>query len=106
MTARISELNTKLSKGLHPHRLIREIAQEEVAEDLSPLLIFTKTGTQRDINWMWCEEHMELLYGLDWRIPDMDPETMDTLVKRTGAWMVKIEAEAEVEIEVEAETQM
>ena len=97
MTARISELNIKLSTGLNPYRLIREIASEEVAEYIRPLVIFTKMGTQGDINWMWCEEHIELLYGLDWKVPDMNPESMDTLVKRTGAWMVKVEAEVEVE---------
>jgi hypothetical protein len=97
VSARISELNTKLSTGLPKRPLIREIAAEQLPEYMRPLAIFTTTSMQRDINWMWCEEHIALLNGLDLGMPEMGPEHLDVLVKRTGAWVVDNKRAAENE---------
>lgn len=87
LMSRIDELNTKLMTGLQEQRLLRFIPLEEVPGDFKPLVAFAQTGRQQRIDWMWCEEHMELLKGLDRSNSAMGPEELDILVKRTGAWM-------------------
>jgi hypothetical protein len=88
LAARISELNTKLSTGLTRERLIREISPKDVPADFLPLIVFSRTGLQQRIDWMWCSEHLELMQDLDLSIPDFDLEQLDTVVKKTGAWML------------------
>jgi hypothetical protein len=89
MTARITELNNKLFTGLKPQVLMREILPTSVPGELRPLVVFSQTGLQQRIDWMWCWEHIELMRGLDPENTELDLETLDTLVKRTGSWMVR-----------------
>lgn len=89
LTSRIDELNTKLKTGLHEQPFLRDIPLDEVPGDLKHLVAFAQMDPQRKIDWMWCEEHVQLLRGVDINNPVMGPEELDTLVKRTGDWMIK-----------------
>ncbi|KAF2676928.1 hypothetical protein K458DRAFT_410117 [Lentithecium fluviatile CBS 122367] len=89
VTARITELNGKLAKGLKKETLMRAIDPLSVPEKFRSMVIFTQTGMQTRINWVWCWEHIEILEGMDLMVPELGLETLDSVVKQTGEWMVR-----------------
>jgi hypothetical protein len=88
VTARISELNTKLALALKKQPLMRTLHADSVPDEYVTLVLFSQTGQQKKVDWMWCVEHINLLKGMDLSITDLDPEQLDSLVKKTGGWVI------------------
>jgi hypothetical protein len=97
--ARISELNTKLAKGLDARPLIRSMDETHYDEDVKSIITFAKTGMQKKIDWMWCHEHMGVLGGWDFNVTEVGPAELDTMAKRAGFWTYKPSPEDAMEVD-------
>ena len=91
LDGRVAELNKRLAAGLvlDPGTpLLRDLRNEHcVSERHRQMVAFANTGLQRRINWRPCDEHYKLLQSLDWNVPDLDLEAVDSLVKAAGGWI-------------------
>lgn len=90
----VAKLNEKLSDGLELEnlQLVRDMSGDEKHLNLNDIhhamIRFTKSGVQRKIDWVFCQEHLDLLYDLDLNKPDLSLVELDKLVKATGVWVL------------------
>jgi hypothetical protein len=86
----VIELNRKLRVGLdlRGRHLVRNMPMR-INDDpeLLRTIDFVQKSLQANIDWAYCQEHMDLLDSLDKNKPDLNLEELDCLIKDTGVWI-------------------